>query len=89
MRFSAGGVTSPIARLLYGSGDALRWSRVLVANDEKTRTRHINQVQVRTSKHGDVYLPSALPPGVYIVDLKFVGDGTITPSVVKYRLTVA
>ncbi len=78
-----------IASLQTGDGDALPWARVLVTIYERdTRTLKQNGVQVRTDGSGKLRLPFVLAQGKYVVDLKFVGDGSISPAIAKYSLEI-
>jgi hypothetical protein len=52
------------------------------------RDRLINQVQVRSDANGAVMLPTKLPPGNHVAELKFLGDGQAAPSIAKFAVTI-
>ncbi|WP_341633294.1 hypothetical protein [Sphingomonas agri] len=81
--------TGSIATLRSGNGAFLSWGRVLVTViPYGGRDPLINQVQVRSDGNGNVTLPSTIPPGSYVTQLQFLGDGVSAPSIAKFALRI-
>jgi hypothetical protein len=77
---------SAIATLRSGTGSAVPWGLVLVtATNAQLGATTLSQSPVRVDGSGGLIVPS-LPPGSYVIDLKFVGDGTIAPCAAKFAL---
>ncbi len=81
-------VSSPMAALHRSDGSVLGWGRVSITiTDAATGQRVAAGGGVRADAAGRVITP-ILQSGAYIVDLRFLGDGTAAPSAVKFRLQV-
>jgi hypothetical protein len=76
------------ATLYQGNGTPIPWGSVTITGKNVAPSSLPIAAQVRTDANGQLFLSSAFVPGQYVMDLKFLGDGTITPSTVKFELTV-
>jgi len=87
---SSASSTDPVARLFRADQSPVAWGRVQVTarTADATNALLINRAQIRTDESGDVFLPSKLSPGKYVLDLSFVGDGVLAPSAAKFFFTV-
>jgi hypothetical protein len=74
--------------LHQGNGNPVPWGAVLVNARNVASPGVPITAEIRADGSGGLFLPNRITPGLYILDLKFLGDGAITPSTVKFELIV-
>lgn len=80
---------NPVATLRRSEKAVVPWGRVIVtALAGSSRSRVINQIEVRSDADGHVRLPSPLPAGSYVIELSFVGNGNLAPATTAFALSV-
>jgi|GEM_PF-6514160 len=85
---SSTSVGGEFATLHQGNGNPLPWGAVLVNARNVASPGVPITAEIRADGSGGLFLPNRVTPGLYILDLKFLGDGAITPSTVKFELIV-
>jgi hypothetical protein len=64
------------------------WASVTITGKNVAPSSLSITEQVRTDGNGQLFLPKGFTTGQYVMDLKFLGDGAITPSTAKFEVTV-
>jgi hypothetical protein len=85
---SSTSVGGEFATLHQGNGNPVPWGAVLVNARNVASPGVPITAEIRADGSGGLFLPNRVTPGLYILDLKFLGDGAITPSTVKFELIV-
>jgi len=85
---SSASVAGQFAILHQTNGPVMPWGAVLVIGRNLASSDRLLVERIRSDENGRLFLPAGFEPGRYIMDLKFLGDGAITPSTVKFELTV-